>query len=396
MLRKTLLSTITLVVTLFFTNCVSVRKTIENGDYDKAIDIAVNQLKGKKKKNEEVIKGLELALDKANGRDLAIIDQLVAENNPRHWERINGLYQTIQYRQAKIAPLLPLVGKKGYVAQLNFVEVANLERDSRKKAAEYLYTHAKDLLKSAENGDRVAARDAYFELKKINCLLIEFCDTEALILKAQALGTTHILVEMRNESAVALPREFEYRMMHLSKNDLESAWLSYHFDKNDREVFDYKVVIKLNNINVSPERINERDYTDEKTVEDGWEYIVDAKGNVKKDSLGNDLKKKRFVTVRAYVREVYQTKAAKVGGDLEIYDFKSKALLDKDRLSTEMIFDHYASTFNGDRRALSSNSCSRVGSRPVPFPSDFDMLNDAADRLKPILRDRLKVSRMII
>jgi hypothetical protein len=394
MLRKTFLSTFTLFI--FLTSCVSIRSTIENGEYDKAIDLAIEQIKGQKKKDEEVIKGLELALDKGNGRDLATIDQLLAENNPRNWERVNVLYNDIQKRQTKISPLLPLVGKKGYVARFNFSDVAQLERDSRRKAAEYLYVHAKGLLEKAEKGDRVAARDAYFELKKINCFIVEYCDTDILIKKAQELGTTHVLVEMRNQSPVALPRDFEYRVMHLSKNDLESAWLSYHFEQKSRETFDYKVIIKLNNIDVSPERVNEREYIDEKNVEDGWEYILDGKGNVKKDTLGNDLKKKRYTNVRAYVREVYQTKAAKVGGDIEVYDFKSKALLDKDRIATEVLFRNYASTFNGDRRALSDDSKYRVGNRPVPFPTDSNMLNDAADQLKPLLRDRLKESRMII
>ena len=378
------------------TSCVSIRKTIESGNYDKAIDLAISNLKGKKHKKEEYVKGLEFALEKANTRDLNTIDNLVAENNPRHWERINTLYKDVQYRQSKIYPLLPLVAKNGYEAKFNFADVAALERESRQKAADYVHSNALELLKNGEAGNRVAAREAYAEFKKLKYFDVTFADTDNMILKAQELGTTHIFVEMRNQSNVVLPRDFEYRMMHLSQNDLQSNWLSYHFDMKDRQKFDYKVVIKLNNIDVSPERINTRDYIDEAKVEDGWEYILDSKGNVLKDTLGNDMKKKRFTYVRAYVRETYQTKAAKVGGDIEIYDFNNKALLDKDRITTEVIFDNYVSSFNGDRRALSTESCRRIGNLAMPFPSDTNMLSDAADRLKPILKDRLKVSRMII
>jgi hypothetical protein len=379
------------------TSCQTVKKTIESGDYDKAIDLAVNHLKGQRKKSEDVIKGLELALDKANNRDLNTIEALVAEQNPQNWERINGIYLDIQKRQAKIYPLLPLRSKKGYEAQMNFADVASLERESRQKAVEYLYAHAKELLKRAETtSNKISAREAYDELKKINCYITEYCDTDELLKQAKALGTSHILVETRNQSAVVLPRDFEYRMMHLAKSDLESAWLSYHFDISESKVFDYKVVIKLNNIDVSPERINTREYRDERRVEDGWEYELDAKGNVKKDTLEKDIKKKKYSEVYAYVRESFQTKAAKVGGDIEIYDFKNKALLDKERITTEVIFEHYASSFNGDRRALSDESYRRIGNRPLPFPTDLEMLDDAADQLKPKIRERLRGSRMIL
>jgi hypothetical protein len=394
MLNKTFILAITFL--LLFTSCVSVRETIESGNFDRAIDIAVSKLKGKKNKKEEYVRGLELAFIKANTRDLNTIDNLTAENNPRHWEHINDLYKNIQKRQSKIYPLLPLVSKNGHRAEFNFVDAAVLERDSRQKAADYAYNSALELLKKGENGDRVAARKAYSEFKRLKNQDVIFTDINQSILKAQEFGTTHIFVEMRNQSNVVLPRDFEYRMMNLSQNDLQSEWLSYHFDINNQQRFDYKVVVKLNNIDVSPERIATKEYVEEQKVEDGWEYSLDRKGNVLKDSLGNDVKKKRFSLVRANVLESYQTKAAKVGGDIEVYDFNNKSLLDKDRIVTEVVFENYASTFNGDRRALSAQTTRRIGNRILPFPSNLNMLNDAADRLKPILRDRLKLSKMII
>lgn len=395
MLRKTFLFALVILVAL--SSCTSVRKTIESGNYDKAIDLAVGKLKGKKNKKEDYIKGLELALEKANARDLANVNYFLAENNPKNWERINGLYLNIQHRQNKILPLLPLVAKNGYEANLKFENVASLERDSRQKAAAFAFQNANTLLQRAETmNDRVAARDAYHELKKIKQFDIAIDGVDNAMDKAKELGTTHILVDVKNHSNAILPRDFYQRIANMSKYDLASAWLEYDFAENTAKKYDYSVVIRLNMIDISPEMMNTRDYIDEARVEDGWDYILDNKGNVKKDSLGNDMKQKRYVNVRAYVREVYQSKAAKIGGDLEIYDFRSGALLDRERLGTEVVFQHYASTFNGDRRALSPESCRRIGNSPMPFPQNSDMLADAADRLKPMLRNRLRDSRMII
>ncbi len=394
MLNKTFISAILFLFT--FTSCVSVRETIESGNYDKAIDMAISKLKGKRNKKDEYVKALELAFAKANTRDLNTIDNLSAENNPRVWERVNVLCKAVQNRQSKIYPLLPLVSKEGYRAQFSMVDIAASERDSREKAAKFKYNAALELLKKGEVGNRVAAREAYSELKKLKSSDVAFPDIDNDIMKAQDFGTTHIFVEMRNQSNAVLPRDFEYRMMQLSQSDLQSNWLSYHFELKNQQRFDYKVVVKLNNIDVSPERIATREYVDEQKIEDGWEYVLDAKGNVSKDTLGNDIKKKRIVLVKAFVLESFQRKAAKVGGDIELYDFNSRALLDKDRILTEIIFENYSSTFNGDRRALSKESCRRIDSRLLSFPSDLIMLNDAADKLKPLLRDKLKGNRVII
>jgi hypothetical protein len=376
--------------------CNSIRKSVESGNYDKAIDLAVRKLSGKRAKKEEHVKGLELALAKANARDLQIVDALIAEQNNRNWEKINVYYRTIQRRQAKVIPLMPLVAKTGYRANLQLADVAILERESNRKAAESVYENALSLLKKGEQGNRIAARDAYEELKRLKHFNVDLPNTLDYLAQAKALGTSHLLVEMRNQSNVALPQDFEYRIMHLSRNDLDSPWLMYHFDKNDRQNYDYKVVIKMNNIDVSPERVVHRDYVEEKEVEDGWAYVLDARGNVKKDTNGNDLKQKKYAKIKAFVRETHLSKAAKVGGDIEIYDFNSRAILDKDRIMTEVFFNHYTASFNGDRRALSDESCRRIDNRIMPFPSDFAMLDDAADRLKPMFRERLKGSRMIL
>jgi hypothetical protein len=117
---------------------------------------------------------------------------------------------------------------------------------------------------------------------------------------------------------------------------------------------------------------------------------------VLKDSLGNDIKVPRKVIVRADVLEVFQTKAARLSGLVEIYDAIRGTRLDSKPLSTEILFENYASTFKGDRRALSEESKRRIGNAPMPFPRNEDMLVQAAERLKPNLKEELRRSRVIL
>ncbi|HRI59343.1 MAG TPA: hypothetical protein PK228_06460 [Saprospiraceae bacterium] len=379
------------------TSCHSAQKFVENGDYDGAIDFCIRKLRGKTKKKTEYVQGLEAAFAKAQVRDLDSADRLMADGRPENWERINAIHRTMAERQRKISPLTPLVSKDGYRAKFNFLDVATLERESRTKAAEYLYNHAKELIAKGENGDRLAARKAYDALADLQTKYYrDYRDADQLRATARDLGTSYVLFEVKNGSDKMLPHAFVDRVMMIGKHDLDTEWKAFFFEAKPGVQYDYKAVFKIRRVEISPERVHERAYVDEKEIEDGWDYVLDHRGNVKKDSLGNDIKVPHKVCIKANVLEVYQTKAARLTGVVEIYDAYRNTLLDTRELSTEILFENYASTFTGDSRALSEDSKWRIGNMPKPFPRDEDMLVQAADRLKPNLRDELRKNRAIL
>jgi hypothetical protein len=378
-------------------SCRSAQKFIENGDYDAAIEFCVGKLRGKSKKKTEYVRGLEQAFARAQVRDLQLVENLLDEDRPENWEKINAVHRRIKNRQQKISPLTPLVSKDGYRAKFNFIDIEKQERESREKAAECLYVRAQELLQQAERGDRMAAREAYKTLRDLESRYYRsYKDKDKLLSVARDLGTTRILFEVQNHSNAVLPRGFMDEILNISKRDLDSDWKAYYFKPVAGETYAYKAVFRVTQIDISPERVHERSYTDEKEIQDGWEYVLDSKGNVMKDSLGNDIKKPRKVIVRADVLEVFQSKAARLSGVVEIYNTDRNARLDSKPLSTEILFENYASTFKGDRRALSEESKRRIGNSPMPFPRNEDMLVQAAERLKPNLRDELRRSRVIL
>lgn len=380
-----------------FSACHTAQRLAESGDYDGAISFCVQKLRGKSKKKTEYVQALELAFQKAQSRDLLVANRLTDQNRPENWEKINRIYRQISDRQELVAPLLPLVSKDGYRARIELVSIENLELQSREKAADYLYTRAEDLIRQAEQGDRLAARDAYHLLEDLDSRYFHvYKDKERLMQDARALGTTHILFEIKNQSDKALPREFQDRVLAFGTHDLNSEWKAFHFKAETGVPIDYRVVFNIRKVDVSPERISERSYVDEKEIEDGWEYVLDDRGNVKKDTAGNDIKVPRHVRIRANVLESFQSKATRLSGVLEIFDGTRNTRLDTRDLGTEVRFEHYASTFQGDSRALSPESRRTIGNHPVPFPPDVDMLVQAADRLKPDLKEALRSNRAIL
>jgi hypothetical protein len=377
--------------------CHTAQKYVESGNYDDAIDLCIRKLKGKPKKKLEYVQGLELAFRKAQARDLGTIEQLKAEARPELWDRINRIHRDIRDRQNKVAPLTPLIAKNGYRAQIQFVEIAAMERQSRDKAAEYLYDQSVSLLTQAEKGDRMAARKAHSLLLDLQKRFYpSYRDKDALLAKARDLGTSYIVFEVKNQSGKLLPRVFSDRLMAFDKQGLDSEWREYSFEEKPGLHYDYKVIYKVRDIDISPERVQERAYIDEKKIQDGYDYVLDKRGNVMKDSLGNDIKVPRMISIRADVLEVHQSKAARIGGAIEVRDLRNNSLLETCELATEVIFENYASTFRGDERALSQDSKNRLGNRPLPFPRDEDMLVQAAERLKPDVKEELRRSRAIL
>ena len=64
--------------------------------------------------------------------------------------------------------------------------------------------------------------------------------------------------------------------------------------------------------------------------------------------------------------------------------------------NADAVFENYASTFRGDRRALSEDACRYLGNRPQPFPTDEALLLTAMEQLKPVIKSRIAETRKLI
>jgi hypothetical protein len=376
-------------------SCRTAQKFVERGDYDGAIEFCVDRLAGRKKKKIEHVQGLELAFQKATERDMRAADALRAENRPDNWAKINRLYENIQYRQETITPLLPLTSNDGYTAKFQFVNIEKLLSESRTEAAEYEYQRGLTHMEQARAGDKSAARRAYNAFDNTSKYFDTYKNASALKDEMHRLGTVHILFSIENNSNTILPVGFEDRVLDIQPADLNTFWRKYYADTPKNIKTDYHAVWHLESVDMSPERIQERITTETREIEDGFEFVYNQDGSVKKDSLNNPIKQRRYVQVRAEVLEARQTKAARLGGTIRIYEMNGQRSLESHSLGTEMLFDHCAVTYRGDERALCDDTRRRVGIGPVPFPTDQQLMAQAADRLRPDIRHFLSGSRIL-
>ena len=107
----------------------------------------------------------------------------------------------------------------------------------------------------------------------------------------------------------------------------------------------------------------------EKNIIDGWTYQLDSEGNVIKDSLGNDVKIDKIVTISAKTIEFIQSKSARVLAEVRYLDSK-KNIIDKFPLDSEFWFKNTYLEFWGDERVLTKRERKLSKNRFIPFPPD--------------------------
>lgn len=364
--------------TLFFSSCKSIEKNINAGNYDYAIDIAVKKLQGNKK-DDEVMKGLELAYQKATEKDKLRINQLKSSENAAFWPEIYMTYSNMDNRQNKIIPLLPLIMKSGEVLKFETMNLFAVKEEARTNAAEYYYAEGKRLLSV---GKKTEARSAFQLFQNVKNYFAYYKDTEDLINEAYAKGINKVFVLADKKNGILLPPNYEEDLVAMDFQSKAPDWVVFFYDNAQFKTFDYIVRIYFAEIQITPETVKETHYDESKEIQEGYDYLKDPKGNVMKDSLGNDIKIPKNIIISAHITESQQNKASKVMGEVEIRDGFSNKLVDKVAVSGGAIFSNFFAAYTGNKAALKPETLAKIGNRPVNFPTDMQMVDKSKDEMK--------------
>jgi len=386
-MKKTLLLFFT--TTLLF-SCSSVKKTekaLHTGNYDEAINIALNKLRiNKNKKGKQpYIAMLEQAFAKAVERDIEAVTFLEKEGNPANLERIYNSYNKLKRRQQRIRPLLPLYHtEQGRKANFTIVNYDQKILDTKEKLSRHLYNNAKLLLTNARR--KTDYRNVYSDLKYLNKINPDYKNTLELIDEAHYKGTDFVKVLMKNKTNVIIPKRLETDLLNFGTYGLNDLWTVYHSQPQRSVKYDYLMEVSFREINISPEQIKERQLEKEKLIKDGWEYLLDENDEFVLDEEGKKIKIDKMITVRCEYYEFTQFKATNIIGNIEYRDLNSKQLLDAFPISSEYVFEHIYANYDGDKRALDNDLVRFLGLQAVQFPTNEQMVYDSGEDLKNQLR----------
>ena len=365
------------------------RNYLTSGDYDAAIKNAVDGLRGNKnaKGKQDYVYILEEAFAKAKERDLSDINGWFKDANPQNLEKIYETYVQLNRRQDQIRPLLPLkLLKEGRDAIFPFDDYTDQIVSSKNALSKYLYDNSKALL---ANKDKMIIRRAYDDLVYLESINPGFKDVAKLTEEAKFKGTDFVNVYTKNETNMVIPIRLENDLLDFSTYGLNDEWTVYHSNRQKGIDYDYGLIVNFRQINISPEQVKEKQIIQEKQIKDGVKNLLDAQGNIVKDSLGHPVKIDNLRTIRVTIYEFSQLKSCQITAKVDYVNFKTNQLIETFPLSSEFVFSNVYAKYKGDRRAADDTYYPYFDRRVVPFSSNeqmvFDTGNDLKEKLKNII-----------
>lgn len=373
-MKKILFIIITLTLLI---GCKSSKKQLEKGNYDAALEKAAKQIKKNPGKFEEV-DTFNDAYRIAYSKDNAEVNQLIKSGNPSVWSKVYTIYLRMNKRQ-ELAASLPPVGIN--YEERNFSEDIN---SAKNKATEYAYAKGVELL-GMDN--RFEVRKAYSRFQEVKRYNSNYKDVDQKLREAKELGTTNIFFTIEDNAEIVAPAAMMNQLQSININDLDRNWSNYDTYVDSTKDYHYSIILSMELIEVSPEGLKETVTVEKREVEDGFDYVLDANGNVKKDSLGNDIKVIKYKVISCQVKRFHQTKRARISGNINYYDNEKSKKLKSEPIVADAIFEHFYTLAFGNLNALTPKTRKEIDIKPLPFPRNENMVVQAGETLKKITKD---------
>ena len=362
------------------------RNYLTAGNYDNAIERAIEGLRGNKnaKGKQDYIYLLEEAFAKAKERDIRTVANLLLDKNPANLEKIYTTFVQLNQRQELIRPLLPLnLNSIGRDAIFPFDDYSEQIVSSKLALSNYLYTNSRALLAGK---DKMSFRRAYDDLGYINQINPGFKDVIALQNEALQKGTDYVNVYTKNETNMVIPIRLQNDLLDFSTFGLNDKWTVYHSNKQKGTNYDYGLIVNFREINISPEQIKEREFINSKEIKDGTKPLLNAQGQLVIDNTGHAVLVDNVKKVQIQIYEFKQFKSVNVAAKVDYIDFKTNQLLETFPLQSEFIFENTYARFSGDKTACEPNYLSFFDRRVMQFPNNEQMVFDAGQDLKNKLK----------
>jgi hypothetical protein len=380
------------ILIIILSGCGSSKKQLQKGNYNAAVEKAVKQLR-RDPKDVKQIDILDQSYKVANDQDNERIRILKMEGRPNSWDEIYLVYKALNDRQSLVRTVTPL-NMNGRSVDYPYVDYVPEMVNAKRKAADFYYTHGNELMKS---GLKQSYRQAFAEFIRAKDYVGDYEGIDSKIQEAKYQGMSRVFVSIQNSSILKFPKEFEQDLLALDLPGLNSEWVEYHTQNlNDNTQYDYFVNVNVKSIVVSPDQTIQKDSVIKRDVEDGFAYVLDKKGNVMRDSLGNDIKQKKYKSLQCALVETIQSKACRIDGDVEVIQMNPNKVLKKDPIGAQSSFENISSRALGDIQALNAKQLERTRTSIVPFPTDIEMVVRCSESLKMAIRGAIQNDRRFI
>jgi hypothetical protein len=381
-----------IILIIALSGCGSSKKQLERGNYDSAIDLAVRDLR-RDPSDSKQIATLDRSYKIVNEQDIERIRFLKMEDKPANWDEIYQINKRLSDRQSLVRSVTPLE-LNGRTIEYPYVDYMPEMVAAKRKSADFYYAHGNELMK---NQLKDSYRQAYYEFVRAKEYVGNYEGIDNKIEDSKYLGMSRVLITLQNRSILKFTQEFEEDLLSVNLPAINSEWVEYHTQNLNPDIkYDYLINVNVKNIAVSPDQTMQRDSVIKREVEDGFSYQLDKNRNVMKDSLGNDIKTKKYKTLQCALVETVQAKACQIDGDIEIVQTNPKKVLKKDPMGAQSNFEHVSARAIGDVQALNQTQLNKTKTQPMPFPSDMEMVFRCSEALKQAINGAIQSNRNFI
>jgi hypothetical protein len=191
-----------------------------------------------------------------------------------------------------------------------------------------------------------------------------------------------VLLKIQPAYQIQLPPSFLEDLGYYDYEGKLRSWSVLYRNAEKEEDFDFVVDVKIKHLNFSPQHVKELRYHEEETVENGHQPMVDEEGNYMTDTLGNIIQVPKYRTLVCYVTEWTQNRNLTLESTFEILDLRTSQKMVHKTLVDQAVFEHTYATANGHVDILPRAVKQKLNERPIPFPSDIDMIQMTREGVK--------------
>ncbi|NVJ45944.1 MAG: hypothetical protein HWE07_02420 [Cytophagia bacterium] len=351
---------------LILVGCATGKNAFDKGDYETALDRAVNRLQANpsnKKAQDVLMDGYRIAAQ----YHLKRIQQLDRSSDTFRWETIYNEYAALNryYNDIQRCPAcLDLVNPKEYLQE---------QEEAARNAADVQVALGNDALQmnTIESG-----RQAFGHYERALRFNRNISQIDSLLTTAREMGTIRVLVEpipVHSRNLELTNEYFANRMYEFLDGFSRDRFVQF-YSQADMEAYD-----------ISPDHILSMEFDDfvlgqtrmeSKTKEIKRDSVV--VGQFKdKEGVTHDV----FGTVKADFTTYKKTLASTGLLNFEIRDAFSNQVLIQRKLGGQDIWQYEWASFNGDERALTRDEIRMSKLKEVPPPSAQELFAAFIDRI---------------
>lgn len=366
---------------LLLTNCNTYKQAntaLVSGNFEQAFDQSYQTyIKNPSTKNAaKYLPIINEAYHKGQEQDELRLKEIESLNGSAKYKEAYLIINRLQGRQKRVAGLQGrLVNGKDYYFKTK--DYSSAFKTIQENYAKFLYDEGLSFL---DLGGKLNAQTAYYNFKNLEAVYPNYRDARILMNSAKQKGMYSVLVQLRNNTEVVIPRRLEADLLNFNSYGMDSEWTNFYTGQANSS-YDYIIELSFERIFISPEKEKIETHTFEKDIVDGKEELK-KDGKVVKDKDDKPIMVDRYIKIRGRFDEIIRTKEAAITARYYLVDNQKQQAIESMDLVSHFVFSDSAGKFSGDKRVLERSYLDLLSHRIAYFPSNEQMIFDCGQDLK--------------